>query len=153
MAESIQGNEHEICPAARQAMELFRQYRPELEEKLRSGALRYVVEWWEEDCLDIDENAHIFFQFEGDGECCWDFVTPRQIHGELNDLLAIARITWEYSFELHFGSNILYPPGLAGQPYYEKAPHPPKKWWMSLFDFLTGNDGEQWKRRKNLPLP
>ena len=87
MDGSIQGNEQEICPAARQAMELFRQHRPELEEKLRSGAIRYVVEWWEEDSLDIDENAHIFFQFEGDGEYIWDFLTPRQLHDELNDLL------------------------------------------------------------------
>lgn len=153
MSGSIQGNEQEICPAARRAMELFRQHRPELEEKLRSGALRYVVEWWEEDSLDIDENAHIFFQFEGDGECCWDFVTPWQIHGELNALLAIASISWEYSFELHFGSRILYPLGLAGQPYYEKAPRSTEKWWERMFDYLTGNGGEQWVRRKDLPLP
>lgn len=153
MAGSLQGTEQEICPAARQAIEHFRQHQPELEEKLRSGALRYVVEWWEEDCLDIDENAHIFFQFEGDGECCWDFVTPRQIHGELNTLLAIAGISWEYSFELHFGSRILYPPGLAGQPYYEKSLRPPKKCWERLFDYLTGNDGEHWERRRELPLP
>lgn len=153
MDGSIQGNEQEICPAARQAIERFRQHRPELEEKHRSGALRYVVEWWEEDSLDIDENAHIFFQFEGDGEYIWDFLTPRQLHDEMNDLLAIAGITWEYGFELHFGSNILYPPDLAGQPYYEISPQPPKKWWERMFDYLTGNDGEQWVRRKDLPLP
>ena len=54
-------------------IQLFRQYRPELEEKIRSGKLRYVVEWWEDDCLDIDENVHVFFQFEGDGEYKWEF--------------------------------------------------------------------------------
>lgn len=49
----------------------LRQYRSELEEKVRSGKLRYVVEWWEEDCLDTDENVHVFFQFEGDDGVRW----------------------------------------------------------------------------------
>ena len=26
--------------------------------------LKYVVEWWEDDCLDIDGNQHILFVFQ-----------------------------------------------------------------------------------------
>lgn len=131
----------------------FRRYRPELEEKQRSGKLRYVVEWWEEDCLDIDENVHVFFQFEGDGEYKWEFEAYQPIRDELKAMLGGVGITWEYPFEQHFGSRILYPPEWAGQPYYEKAPQPPKKWWERLFARLTGDNGEQWVRRKELPLP
>ena len=134
-------------------IQVFRQYRPELEEKIRSGKLRYVVEWWEDDCLDIDENVHVFFQFEGDGEYKWEFEAHRPIRSELQAMLAGAGIAWEYPFELHFGSRILYPPALAGQPYYIKVPQPPKQWWERLFDCLTGDNGERWIRRKDLPRP
>lgn len=134
----------------RQEIEQFRLYRSKLEGRLRSGPLCYIVEWWENDSIDIDENAHILFDFK-DEDYCWSFVLHRQIHDEVKDLLAIVGIDWEYRFNLKFGSNILYPPSFAGQPYYEKVPQPPKKWWERLFQHLLGIDEESWIRRKDLP--
>lgn len=134
----------------RQEIEQFRLYRPELEEKLRSGSLCYAVEWWENDSIDIDENALIFFCFQNE-DYVWEFVLNRQIHDEVKEMLATIGVDWEYHFKAQFGSYILYPPSFAGQPYYEKAPQEPKKWWERLFHHLLGLDEESWIRRKDLP--
>lgn len=96
----------------RQEIEQFRLYRPELEEKLRSGSLCYAVEWWENDSIDIDENAHIFFCFQNE-DYVWEFVLNRQIHDEVKEMLATIGVDWEYHFKAQFGSNILYPPFLC----------------------------------------
>lgn len=144
-----EGIERMLRAITRQEIELFYQYKPELEKKLRSGLLRYAVEWWENDCLEIDENAHMLFLFRDDTE--YDIVLNRQIHDRLASLLALAGISWEYRFRPEFSSNILYPAEFAGQPYYEKAPQPPKKWWERVFDALTFNLDERWIRRKDLP--
>lgn len=134
----------------RREIDQFRLYRPELEEKLRSGTLCYAVEWWENDCIDIDENAHIFFCFKNE-DYVWEFVLHHQIHDEVKEVLAVIGVNWEYHFKAQFGSNILYPASFAGQPYYEKAHRPPTKWWERLFDSLLGINTEHWIRRKDLP--
>ncbi len=32
--------------------------------KIKNEKINYIVEWWEEDSLDIDSNQHIFFHLK-----------------------------------------------------------------------------------------
>lgn len=83
---------------------------------LAAGKLRYLVEWWEEDDLWIDENAHLLFIFTDGSE--QDFTLYEPIKKKLVSLLADCGITWEPGFNRNFDSAILYPPSLRGQQFY-----------------------------------
>lgn len=83
---------------------------------LASGELRYLVEWWEEDILEIDENHHLLFIFTDGTE--QDFTLYEPIKKGLVSLLAEHGITWEPRFNMHFNSVILYPPDRSGQQFY-----------------------------------
>lgn len=84
--------------------------------RLASGELRYLVEWWEEDILEIDENHHLLFIFTDGTER--DFILYEPIEQKLVFLLAENGITWHPRFNLHFDSAILHPPALRGQQFY-----------------------------------
>lgn len=83
---------------------------------LATGELRYLVEWWEEDILEIDENHHLLFIFADGTER--DFTLYEPIEQKLLALLSENGITWHPRFNLHFDSAILYPPDLRGQQFY-----------------------------------
>ena len=34
--------------------------------KIKNEKINYIVEWWEEDSLDIDNNQHILFSLENE---------------------------------------------------------------------------------------
>ena len=34
--------------------------------KIKNEKINYIVEWWEEDSLDIDSNQHILFSLENE---------------------------------------------------------------------------------------
>lgn len=84
--------------------------------RLTAGKLRYLVEWWEEDILEIDENHHLLFIFTDNTE--QDFTLYEPIEQKLLALLSENGITWHPRFNLHFDSAILYPPDLRGQQFY-----------------------------------
>lgn len=87
-----------------------------IRDRLAEGQLRYLVEWWEEDDLYIDENGHLLFIYtDGTSQ---DFTLYEPIKEKLVSLLADSGITWEPGFSLHFGSVIIYPPDLRGQQFY-----------------------------------
>lgn len=88
----------------------------ELRRRFETGELRYVVEWWEEDDLYIDENAHMFFIFTDD--TTWEIELYTEVQEQLKPLLSSFGIAWEPGFNIHFDSRILYPPTHAGQPFY-----------------------------------
>lgn len=88
----------------------------ELRRRFEAGELRMVVEWWEEDDLYIDENAHMLFLFTDDTAWEIDLYPPVQV--QIKPLLASFGIAWEPGFNLHFDSRILYPRPYAGQTFY-----------------------------------
>lgn len=87
-----------------------------IRRKLAAGELRYLVEWWEDDSPFINENAHMTF-FVTDNSCVV-FVLHRPTVEKLQTLLTEHGIAWEYRYELHFNSHILYPPPYAGQQFF-----------------------------------
>ena len=131
---------HRMSEISRQEIELFRVYRDELQARLDAGGLLYIIEWWEEDDMVMDENAHMSFLFAEDE---YDFVLHTPTCEALSTMLAKLEIDWKYRMKVDFDSNILYPPEYAGQPYYEKEQQP---WWLRLFDWR-----EHWTRRSDLP--
>ena len=77
-----------------------------VEDRLIAGELVRLEEWWEDDDLWIDENAHISFIFS-DGEKI-DFVLYNNIAPEISRLLATQRICWQASYSLTAGSRVIW---------------------------------------------
>ncbi len=77
-----------------------------VETRLLAGELVRLEEWWEDDDLWIDENAHILFVF-GDGEEM-DFVLYKNIATDISRLLATQGICWQASFRLTADSHIIW---------------------------------------------
>lgn len=77
-----------------------------VETRLLAGELVRLEEWWEDDDLWIDENAHILFVF-GDGEEM-DFVLYKNIATDTSRLLATQGICWQASFRLTADSHIIW---------------------------------------------
>lgn len=88
----------------------------ELRRRFEAGELQLVVEWWEEDDLYIDENAHMLFLFTDD--TAWETDLYPQVQEQLKPLLASFGISWKPGINFHFDSRILYPPTYAEQKYY-----------------------------------
>ena len=80
-----------------------------VEKRLLAGELVRLEEWWEDDDLWIDENAHIHLVFS-DGEEM-DFVLYQDIAPEISRLLATQGICWEASFRLTAGSRVIWQKG------------------------------------------
>ena len=77
-----------------------------VETRLLAEELVRLEEWWEDDDLWIDENAHILFVF-GDGEEM-DFVLYKNIATDISRLLATQGICWQTSFRLTADSHIIW---------------------------------------------
>ena len=77
-----------------------------VETRLIAGELVRLEEWWEDDDLWIDENAHILFVF-GDGEEM-DFVLYKNIATDISRLLATQGICWQASFRLTADSHVIW---------------------------------------------
>ena len=77
-----------------------------VEKRLLAGELVRLEEWWEDDDLWIDENAHIRLVFS-DGEEM-NFVLYQDIAPEISRLLATQGICWEASFLLSADSHIIW---------------------------------------------
>lgn len=77
-----------------------------VEKRLLAGELVRLEEWWEDDDLWIDENAHIRLVFS-DGEEM-DFVLYQDIAPEISRLLATQGICREASFRLTADSHIIW---------------------------------------------
>ena len=88
----------------------------QIRRNLAAGKLRYLVEWWEDDALEIDENHHLLFIYADD--TAHDFLLYQAVESKCVSLLSEYGIPWEPGFKLTFDSNILYPPALRGQKFY-----------------------------------
>ena len=90
----------------RRELERFARLRDCLEGRLAAGQLLRVEEWWEDDELWVDENAHISFVFT-DGEEM-DFVLHSSIAQEISRLLAEQGIAWQASYRAESASRIIW---------------------------------------------
>ena len=52
--------------------------------KIKNEKINYIVEWWEEDSLDIDNNQHILFSLENEDI---DIVITEKNIDEINCIL------------------------------------------------------------------
>ena len=84
----------------------FTRQRERLEERLAGGQLLRVEEWWEDDELWVDENAHISFVFT-DGEEM-DFVLHSSIAQEISRLLAVQGMEWRAAYRAESASRIIW---------------------------------------------
>ena len=89
---------------------------PQIRQSLAAGELRYLVEWWEDDDLWIDENHHLLFIYTD--QTAHEFALFQEVEAKCVSLLAEFGIEWTPGFKLTFDSNILYPPALRGQKFY-----------------------------------
>lgn len=95
---------------------LLAECEPQIRQRLAAGELRYLVEWWEDDALEIDENHHLLFIYTD--QTAHEFVLFQEVEAKCVSLLAEFGIEWTPGFKLTFDSNILYPPALRGQKFY-----------------------------------
>ena len=60
--------------------------------KIKNEKINYIVEWWEEDSLDIDNNQHILFSLENEDI---DIVITEKNIDEINCILTKFNIDME----------------------------------------------------------
>lgn len=119
-------------------------------EKLpHAGEWKYIVEWWEQDSLDVDSNQHLLF-IDEEGET--DFLVHEGNVTELNELLAstglleVQEVSIVPEFHVQFHSRILYPPEWAGEAYFE--PDTARTWLKKLHGWMGF---VKMAKRKSLP--
>lgn len=78
----------------------------QVETRVLAGELVRLEEWWEDDDLWIDENAHILFVFS-DGEEI-DLVLYNDIAPGISQLLSTQGICWQASFCLTADSRVIW---------------------------------------------
>ena len=99
-------HEEKRLPEQKTPEKLGQERLARLESRLLAGELVRLEEWWEDDDLLIDENAHILFVFR-DGEEM-DFVLYNDVAAEISRLLAALGISWQASFRLKADSRVIW---------------------------------------------
>ena len=84
--------------------------------KIKNEKINYIVEWWEEDSLDIDNNQHILFSLENEDI---DIVITEKNIDEINCILTKFDIDISMEFHVNFFDRIIYPISRYGEKYYE----------------------------------
>ena len=84
--------------------------------KIKNEKINYIVEWWEEDSLDIDNNQHILFSLENEDI---DIVITEKNIDEINYILTKFNIDISMEFHVNFFDRIIYPISRYGEKYYE----------------------------------
>lgn len=80
-----------------------------------------IVEWWENDSLDMDSNQHVLFVFK---EYWSDILVTdgniNEINERLSDMIQICGYEIKISLEFHveFMDRIIYPEQFYGNHYY-----------------------------------
>ena len=99
--------------------------------KIKNKKIDYIVEWWEDDSLDIDSNQHILFSLENEdidsnqhilfsleNEDIDIIVTEKNID-EINFILEKFNVNISMEFHVNFFDRIIYPISRYGEKYYE----------------------------------
>ncbi len=98
-------SEQRRCAIRQREMDDFTSQREHLRALLAAEKLIRLEEWWEDDELWVDENAHLLFVFEGGEEM--DFVLHEPTARELSALLATHGIRWQASYQAKQGKRIV----------------------------------------------
>lgn len=84
--------------------------------KIKNEKINYIVEWWEEDSLDIDSNQHILFSLENEDI---DIIVTEKNIDEINFILEKFNVNISMEFHVNFFDRIIYPISRYGEKYYE----------------------------------
>lgn len=84
--------------------------------KIKNEKINYIVEWWEEDSLDIDSNQHILFSLENEDI---DIIITEKNIDEINFVLEKFNVNISMEFHVNFFDRIIYPISRYGEKYYE----------------------------------
>lgn len=80
--------------------------------------IRFVVEFWEQDCLDIESNQHILFFFTTE---YYDITVTKDNIERINNLLQKIdkKLKINLEFRVNFFDRIIYPINFYGERFYE----------------------------------
>lgn len=84
--------------------------------------LKYIVEWWENDSLDIDSNQHILFVFQKkEIDILVTKINLSEINKKLSEISKFygEKIKINLEFNPSFFNRIIYPSKLYGSQYYK----------------------------------
>ena len=76
----------------------------------------YIVEWWEDDSLDIDSNQHVLFLLKNEDI---DIIVTEKNIDEINCILRKFNVNISMEFHVNFFDRIIYPISRYGEKYYE----------------------------------
>ena len=71
--------------------------------KIKNEKINYIVEWWEEDSLDIDSNQHILFSLENEDI---DIIVTEKNIDEINFVLEKFNVNISMEFHVNFFDRI-----------------------------------------------
>lgn len=85
---------------------------------IKNGDIKFIIEYWEQDCLDIEHNQHILFI--SDTESYDITVTKDNIHNINSTLSSINKdLRIDLEFRVDFFDRIIFPTIHYGEKYYE----------------------------------
>ena len=87
--------------------EAFTTQRASIEQMLHAGQLLRLEEWWEDDELWVDENAHLHFIFSNGKEL--DFILYAETAHDISQMLAPHGINWQATYRAKAGSHLIWP--------------------------------------------
>lgn len=84
--------------------------------KIGNERIKYIVEWWEDDSLNIDSNQHIIFSLEDEDI---DIIVTQENIDEINSFLTKFDVKISMEFHVDFFDRVIYPKFRHGEKYYE----------------------------------
>ncbi len=84
--------------------------------KIKNEKINYIVEYWENDTLDIDSNQHVLFSLENEDI---DIIVTKENIDEINCILTKFNVNISMDFHVDFFDRIIYPISRYGEKYYE----------------------------------
>ncbi len=84
--------------------------------KIKNEKIDYIVEWWEDDSLDIDSNQHVLFSLKNEDI---DIIVTEKNIDEINFVLRKFNVNISMEFHANFFDRIIYPISRYGEKYYE----------------------------------
>ena len=84
--------------------------------KIKNEKIDYIVEWWEDDSLDIDSNQHVLFLLKNEDI---DIIVTEKNIDEINCILRKFNVNISMEFHVNFFDRIIYPISRYGEKYYE----------------------------------
>ncbi len=80
--------------------------------KIKNEKINYIVEYWENDSLDIDSNQHVLFSLENEDI---DIIVTKENIDEINCILTKFNVNISMDFHVDFFDRIIYPISRYGE--------------------------------------